>query len=224
MLRRLGTPGQGIMRIFACVAAAAPLFGGSAFAEETPRGERHGPRLYAATRVSLEIADANQFEFEKGLGGIAAAGLEIGERWRVEFAFSRRSTDIRGIPPLSAEGSFSTWTHLANAYWHPLGRDARVSPYIGAGVGYNLAKLAAISTDPAPQFAGLGYPAQRHISVAAQGQLGVAFRASKRFTVDIAGAYYTSGDNQYESTFANNPTVEAAYRTYSAQIGVRFGF
>ncbi len=212
------------MKILAGVAAAAPLFGAVAAADEGTLRERHGARLYAATRLTIEVADANQFEFEKGLGGVAAAGLEIGERWRFEFAFSRRSTNITGIPPLPAEGSFSTWTHMANAYWHPRGLDARFSPYLGAGVGYNLAKLSAISTDPAPQFSGLGYPAQRHVSVAAQGQLGLAIRATERFTVDIAGAYYTSGDNQYVSTFANNPTVEAAYRTYSAQIGLRFRF
>jgi opacity protein-like surface antigen len=212
------------MKVLAGLAAAAPLMGSIAAAEDAPLRDRHGLRLYAATRLTIEIADANQFEFEKGLGGVAAAGIEIGERWRFEFAFSRRSTNITGIPPLPADGSFSTWTHMANAFWHPLGLDARVSPYVGAGVGYNLAKLSAISTDPAPQYAGLGFPAQRHVSVAAQGQIGVAIRATERFTVDVAGAYYTSGDNAYVSTFTNNPTVEAAYRTYSAQIGVRFRF
>jgi hypothetical protein len=102
-------------------AAAAPLMGSIAAAEDAPLRERHGLRLYAATRLTIEIADANQFEFEKGLGGVAAAGIEIGERWRFEFAFSRRSTNITGIPPLPADGSFSTWTHMANAFWHPLG-------------------------------------------------------------------------------------------------------
>lgn len=210
------------MKIIAAAAAIAMFGVGSNAVAET--GEKRSPRLYVASRMTVEIPDANQFEFSPGVGGVLAAGLEIGKRWRVEFAFSRRNTNITGIPPLDAEGEFVSWSHMGNAYWHPFGLDARISPYIGAGAGSNVVKLDALTTHASPALNGLGYPAQRHVGVAAQGQVGLAIRATKHFRVDISGAYFTSLDNQYVSTFANNPTVEAAYRTYSGQIGLRYAF
>lgn len=212
---------------FLPAAAAIAMFGvGSTASADTgdARPSMRAPRLYVASRMAVEISDANQFEFDAGVGGVLAAGLEIGKRWRFEFAFSRRHTNITGIPPLDAEGEFASWTHMGNAYWHPFGLDARFSPYVGAGVGYNVVKLEALTIHASPALNGLGYPAQRHVGVAAQGQIGLAIRATDNLNVDIAGAYYTSLDNQYVSTFPNNPTVEAAYRTYSGQVGIRYAF
>lgn len=179
---------------------------------------------YVSGRITVEFADANQFEYDKGVGGVVSGGLRIRERWRAEYSFSRRTTNISGIPPLKAEGAHSTWSHLVNFYYHPLGVDAPISPFLGMGGGFNIAKLRAYSIEPDPAYAGLGFPAQRHVTKALQGQVGVAVKVTRRIAVEAAAVYFTSDDRHFESTFANNRTVEAAYRTYSAQIGARFNF
>ncbi len=52
----------------------------------------------------------------------------------------------------------------------------------------------------------------------------MAVKVTRRIAIEAAAVYFTSDDRDYVSTFANNRTVEAAYRTYSAQIGARFTF
>jgi opacity protein-like surface antigen len=179
---------------------------------------------YVAGRIAIEISDANQFEYDPGVAGILAAGVGVGRKWRLEYAVARRSTNITGIPPLPATGAHSTWSHLLIAYYHPFGTDAKISPFIGVGGGFDIAKLRARVTDPDPRFAGLGFPAQRHVSKALQGAVGVAVKATKRIDLDASFVYFSSDDRDFVSTFANNPTVEAAYRTYGLQFGARYSF
>lgn len=179
---------------------------------------------YVSARIAIEIADANQFEYDPGLAGILAGGVRFRDKWRLEYAFARRTTDISGIPPLKAEGAHSTWSHLLNAYYHPLGTEARVSPFLGVGGGFTIAKLRAISTETDPRFGGLGFPSQRHVTKALQGQAGVSVKVTRRIAIEAAGVYFVSDDRKFDSTFPKNPTVEAAYRTYGAQIGARLNF
>ena len=200
---------------------------GAAAAANAPDSSWHGrlfPPAYVAFRSGIEYGDANQFRFREGVMGSVAAGTTIGRRGRAELAVARRSTPITRIPPLEADGNFSNWSVMLNAYVHPFKRDERISPYIGAGVGYATSKLSGYSTEEDDAFNGLGYVPQRHSMIGVQGIVGVAFRASEKINVDLAGVYYTTGDRNYNSTFANNPTVEASYRTWSMQIGVRFRF
>lgn len=209
------------MRFLTCAALTTVLFGTAGAASAAGFLDRP----YVSGRISVEIADANQFEYDKGVGGILAAGVRLGEKWRLEYAFSRRTTDINGIPPLPADGAHSTWSHLVNAYWHPLGTDAKISPFLGVGGGFNISKLRALTTSAAPAgMAGLGFPSQRHVTKALQGQIGVSVKVTRRISVEAAGVYFVSDDRPFVSTFPNNPTVEAAYRTYSGQIGARFDF
>ena len=65
-------------------------------------------RPYVSGRISVELADANQFEYDKGVGGIVSGGVRLGKKWRVEYAFARRTTNISGIPPLKAYGAHAT--------------------------------------------------------------------------------------------------------------------
>ena len=207
-----------VRKVVVLLAAALGMAGGEASAA----GFLDKP--YVSGRISVEIADANQFIYDKGVGGIVAAGVRLGDKWRAEYSFSRRTTNISGIPPLRAEGAHSTWSHLANVFYHPLGVDKPVSPFLGVGGGFNIAKLRAYSTETDPVYAGLGFPAQRHVTKALQGQVGVSVKVTRRIAVEAAAVYFTSDDRHFESTFPNNRTVEAAYRTYSAQVGARFNF
>ena len=102
--------------------------------------------------------------------------------------------------------------------------EAPISPFLGAGGGFNIAKLRVRVTESAPAYAGLGFPTHRHVTKALQGQAGVSVKVTRRIAVEAAMVYFTSDDRHFESTFANHPTVEAAYRTYSVQIGARLNF
>lgn len=179
---------------------------------------------YVSGRISVEIADANQFIYDKGVGGVLSGGVQFRKNWRGEYAFSRRTTNISGIPPLPATGAHSTWSHIVNVYYHPFGVDAPISPFLGLGGGFNITKLRARVVDSGPGLDGLGFPAQRHVTKAVQGQAGLAVKVTRRIAIEAAAVYFTSDDRHYESTFPNHRTVEAAYRTYSAQIGARFTF
>lgn len=206
--------------VAAVAATTAAMFSAPAMAGE--RGEREGPHLYVAARIGAEIADANALKFNPGAAGFLGAGLLIGDHWRFEFMAARRGTNISAVRPLPAEGSFSTWSHMANGYYHFRPHEKRFNAYAGAGVGYNITKLRAMTTSPDESVSGFGYPSQRHAKIATQGILGVSARATDRLTFDISGAYFTSGDEVYNSSFPNNPQIEAAYRTYSVQFGARW--
>lgn len=206
-------------RVFAAAAAATATALSSALASA---GEKEGPHLYVAGRIGAEIADANALKFNPGVAGFLGAGLLIGDHWRFEFMAARRSTNITAVRPLPADGAFSTWSHMANGYYHFRPHEKRFNAYAGAGVGYNISKLRAMTTSTDESVAGFGYPSQRHSKLAAQGILGLSARATDRLTFDISGAYFTSGDEIYSSSFPNNPNVEAAYRTYSVQLGARW--
>lgn len=208
------------MRISAaCAAGAVALAAAPAKAEQSERS-----RYYGAVRATLENGDANEFIFDNGYGAVAALGLNLGEKWRTEISVSRRGADIIGVPPIEAEGYFRTWAWLFNVYYHPIGRDRRISPYLALGGGFNHVSTEAVSTETHPDLVGLGFLRQRYVEKAWQGKLGVATRLTPRLSLDIATAYFVSDDHDVKANFPNNDIVEANYRTYSLLVGLRRNF
>jgi len=179
---------------------------------------------YVGARVGFEDGNANQFRFGHGVMGGISGGLEIGDHWRSELTVARRSTPITEIPPIAADGHFSNWSIMLNGYYHITRHDSKVSPFIGFGVGYTTSKLYAITESSNPLLNGWEYLPQRHTMFGVQGMGGFSFQATERLSVELMAVYFTTGDRDYRSTFPNNPTVEAAYRTSSGQVGIRWRF
>ncbi|WP_375207224.1 outer membrane beta-barrel protein [Hyphococcus sp.] len=174
---------------------------------------------YAAVRMTLENADANEFVFDNGYGGVVAAGVRYKEKWRAEISVSRRGSDVIGIPPIEAEGYFRAWAWLLNVYYHPFGVDRVISPYAALGGGFNHASVEALATDP--QYEGLGFPEQRYFEKSWQGKLGVALKLREGVYLDAAAAYFVSDDHYVDAIYPHLDEVESAYRTYSALFGLR---
>lgn len=174
---------------------------------------------YIAVRASMERADANQFIFNNGHGVIAAAGMRFKTDWRSEVSISRRESDITSVPPISTDGYFRTWAFLANIYYHPLGVDRQLSPYVGVGGGFNHASVEAISDETG--FVGLGFSEQRYVKESIQGKVGIGVRLREGFYFDIAGAYFVSNDHKVDAVYPHLDKVESAYRTYSGIVGLR---
>lgn len=189
----------------------------------TPFGNAHAEKAevkpYVALRASMERADANQFIFDNGHGVIAAAGVRFANDWRSELSISRRESDITSVPPIATDGYFRAWAFLLNIYYHPLGVDKPISPYIAAGGGFNHAAVEAISAQPG--FEGLGFSEQKYFKESYQGKVGVALRLHKGLFFDLAGAYFVSNDHQVEAVYPHMDRVESAYRTYSGLAGLR---
>lgn len=217
-------PSLGVLVKHAIAAAAAMACALSPALGYDGSSDRRWAQPYVATRFSSETADANEFQFKNGNGRIQAAGFVLGENLRVEYSVSRQSESIKGVPPIPAHGHFSMRSQMLNVAYHVRSIDKRFSPFIGAGVGYTVSNVAALSTSPDPEHFGLGFVPQRHNAIAFQGVLGISYHVAKHIDIETAASYFTAGDENYRSTFANSPMVEAAYRTYGAQIGLRLRY
>ena len=203
----------GLRRLMVC--AIAPILA----APSVAMAQEKDFAPYIAVRTTLENADANEFIFDNGYGGVLAAGVRYQERWRAELSVSRRGSDVIGVPPIDTEGYFRAWAWLVNIYYHPFGVDRPISPYAALGGGFNHASVEAIATEA--RYEGFGFPEQRYVEKSWQGKLGVALQLREGLYADVAAAYFVSDDHYVDAVFPNADEVESAYRTYSALIGLR---
>ena len=185
-------------------------------------------RVYAGMVVTDEVSDANEFIFADQPGYHLIAGAEVAADWRVQGSVSRRRSDVIGIPPIETEGRYDSWAVMVSGLYHPFGVTTRVSPYVGAGLGFHFAELRAFATEEQvalrPETLNLGYPEQEFREIAAQAQIGSTVRITDAVALNVVGTYYHSGTYSYEATFPNNPKVEANFRTYSWGAGLLFRF
>ena len=208
------------MRLGSMAAALAAFFMGAASAEDGT--------FYMGAVATHEVSDANEFVFDDQPGFHLIAGAEVARHWRAQASVSRRRSDVVGIPPIETEGRYDSWAYMLTGLYHPLGVDARFSPYLGAGIGLHLAELRAFATEEQvavrPETLDLGYPEQEFREIAGQAQLGTTVRLTDHLSLNLVGTYYHSGTYTYEATFPNNPRVEANFRTYALGGGLLVRF
>ena len=184
--------------------------------------------FYLGVAATNEISDANEFVFDDQPGFHLIAGAEVSEHWRAQASVSRRRADVVGIPPIETEGRYDSWAYMVTGLYHPRGVDARISPYVGAGIGLHLAELRAFATEQQvalrPETLNLGYPEQEFREMAGQVQAGTTVRLTDSLSLNVVGTYYHSGTYTYEATFPNNPRVEANFRTYALGGGLLVRF
>lgn len=161
-----------------------------------------------------------QMEIDGGLGARAAAGLVLKRRFRMEFEYGYRKTDLDKVSAESGgvkvevpvAGDFSMNTLMVNGVFD-FRNASRFTPYLGAGIGMGLVEVS----NPAFTTLGVTVPSGSEDDEVFVYQLygGVGYWILPQLLGYAEYRYMGSGDAKFNTTFA---TID----THNFELGLRF--
>lgn len=151
-------------------------------------------------------------DFDDGFGVGAAYGrwFDPQRHWRGEVELSYRENDIDDVSGTSSDGEFTVFTGMVNGYYD-FTPDARLSPYVGVGVGF-----ADVEADRVA-LPGGGQIDDDDNVFAYQAMLGASYELTS--SVDFFGEVRYLGTEDPE--FGGR---ESEYETFTGLAGVRYRF
>ena len=183
--------------------------------------------LYQQGFNFVNIGFDNGFKFASARGIAAGRSLDIG--LRIELSYSQRSNDIQsfgnrlydGGGVLTGEGKEQLKSGLVNLWYDfdlkPLGLP--IKPYIGAGLGRGSLEVKGLAAG------GVSFgDASANVDVHQWG-FGVSWDVSEAMTLDLGHRRLRTSTGGFGS-IPNIPpgNVEARYRAFTTQLGLRLKF
>lgn len=176
------------------------------------------------------LNDVDDTVVETGLGTLEStydAGLGWGLAGGYQFAHFRlegeilseraNDVDVHRLDGIETPGSFGTLENevgIANILFD-FAAEARVSPYIGVGVG-----LAEVTLKDYG-FAGIPEAFAEDNVLAYQAILGIGIEVTPQWTLQFDGRYFATDDARFDFLGA---TSEASYEAVHVTAGVRYSF
>jgi opacity protein-like surface antigen len=171
-----------------------------------------GASLLRGTDLTGAISGAADFGAGPVLGG--ALGYDYADSpFRSELEFAYRSGDADPFAG-GATGDFASTSLMINGYYD-FASTGRITPYVGAGLGY----VTEIDFDIAGGTAGGEYSGRG--GVAWQVMAGAAYGLSDRLSLLGEVRYFDAGSRTLSGTAGN---FTADYATMEAIVGLRFRF
>ncbi|MCU0867280.1 MAG: porin family protein [Planctomycetes bacterium] len=164
---------------------------------------------------ALQQADAS---FDPGFAYTFGAGYRVADDWSMEVELGYRTNPIdrvRNTGPTITEGDFASLGFFANARYH-LPVTGSLQPYVGLGLGL----LQEIDID-------LGGGTEVDYSdsaLAIQAILGVDYRFSSRWALQLEGRYLQSFGQDLAAESGSGITYDADYQPFSVLLGLSWSF
>lgn len=161
----------------------------------------------------------SEVDFDLGLIGGAAIGLEIDDTWRAELEYMYRSNDVDdfgGIEIDADSGDFASVAIMANVDYRFGTVRQGLRPYVGAGVGL----IQEIDFDvedgaDAGEFSDRG-------AFAFQVMAGADYALAEHWSLGAELRYFDAGSVTLDGDAGRE--LEADYRTTSLLLGIRYQF
>lgn len=158
--------------------------------------------------------DSGEITTDTGFGlTVAVGGTFAGDRARAELELGYRANDLDEVKyddPIFGSfdigGDVTTFSGMANVYFHLLPTTAAISPFIGAGVG-----LANVEGDID------GLESDDDTVFAYQLAAGTSFAATERLSIDLQYRYFATEDPEFD-------ILESEYTTHNVMAGLRYSF
>lgn len=167
----------------------------------------------SGTRLESDV------DFNTGLIGGAAVGMDINEHLRIEFEYTYRSNDVDdfgGDEIDAARGDFASVALMANAAYRFRAVDQSLRPYIGAGVGIlEEIDFDVEGGDDAGEFSD-------HGAFAFQLMAGVDYRLNETWGLNAEVRYFDAGSVELDGDGGRD--LDADYRLTSLLLGIRYNF
>jgi len=203
--------------------AAFFLTAGAASAQEPGEfyvGIHGGASFLADSDNSDEDGFISEINFDTGFNFGGVVGYHLLPNIRVEGEVTYRENDLDGIrfadgTNFNAGGEASALSGLVNI-WYDIPIPARVTPYVGGGVG-----VAAIEGD---DITAEGVPLADDDDVVFGGQAGAGIRVPiiPRVTASIDYRYFRTVSPDFVDTVGNE--FESEYETHNVGASVTFAF
>lgn len=158
-------------------------------------------------------------DYDVGLLGGGAIGLDISPNWRAELEYMYRSNDVDdfGGSEIDADaGDFASVAIMANAEYRFGSADQPLRPYIGVGAGLiEEIDFDVEGGDDAGEFSDRG-------RFAFQLMAGVDYALTENWSVGGELRYFDAGSVKLDGDAGRE--LEADYRLTSLLLGVRYSF
>ncbi len=188
---------------------------------------------YVQAFVGANTADDLQFNVDAGTFETA---LDDGYVWSIgggyqfrNFRFdgeldTPRETDVtvhrlNGVDQAGSRGDVQSEAGMGNIVYD-FNRDQRVSPFVGAGIGWAEIELTDFGTDENPDFL-----SAEDTLFAWQILAGVGIDIDERWIVDVSARYYATAKGEFETAPADGgQRIEVDYSAVSLTVGFRYNF
>lgn len=158
-------------------------------------------------------------DFDLGLIGGGAVGIDIDENWRAELEYMYRSNDVDdfGGSEIDADsGDFASVAIMANAEYRFGTSDQAFRPYVGAGLGLiEEIDFDVEGGDDAGEFSDRG-------AFAFQLMAGADYSLNDSWSLGAELRYFDAGSVKLDGD--GDRDLEADYRLTSLLLGVRYSF
>lgn len=158
-------------------------------------------------------------DYDFGLLGGGAIGLDVGPNWRAELEYMYRSNDVDdfGGSEIDADnGDFASVAIMANAEYRFGSAEQSLRPYIGAGAGLiQEIDFDVEGGDDAGEFSDRG-------AFAFQLMAGADYALSENWSVGGELRYFDAGSVKLDGDAGRD--LEADYRLTSLLVGVGYSF
>ncbi|MBB4267562.1 OmpA family protein [Roseospira visakhapatnamensis] len=204
--------------LFGAVLAALGMTGPPA-AAQTPEG------FYVGLNGGLNLNDSGDFDFrtlggdldvDPGFVGLGALGYAFGNGLRVELEGGYRQNGVTEWSGQDVDGTLSAWHTMANAlYDFNLG--ARLSPYVGAGVG-----AAFVS----PDIDVSGTPVSvdgTDVAFAYQAIAGIGYSVTDELALTMDYRFFHALDLEHDVNIGGTATHDN-YMNHAITAGLRYAF
>lgn len=179
-----------------------------------------------ADDTSFNIADGGVIDtgFDSGMVYGFALGYSMGSA-RVEGELSMRDADVsshalNGGAPLDGPTGEATSTSLFANIYYDFDNDSRVTPYIGAGVGFSAVDYEGFGVAAIPDVLN-----DDDSVFVYQAILGMSAEINDKWDFRTDLRYLGSGDPGFETSEATGAvSTDADYSTFNVTIGFRYSF
>lgn len=158
-------------------------------------------------------------DFDFGLIGGGAVGIDINDNWRAELEYMYRSNDVDdfGGSEIDADsGDFASVAIMANAEYRFGRSDQALRPYVGAGLGLiEEIDFDVEGGDDAGEFSDRG-------AFAFQLMAGADYSLSESWSLGAGVRYFDAGSVTLDGDGGRE--LDADYRLTSLLLGVRYSF
>ncbi|MEM0928386.1 MAG: OmpA family protein [Pseudomonadota bacterium] len=237
---------------FALMAAVSAVALGSAFAQSDENtgyyGELGGSytldwgvKDFESEGLGVDEAFDSELEVDEGFGVYGALGKYFPGNLRSEVEIGYRGQDIDYLPTAPGRtlfgagddfGEVGVLTGMINVYKDlPLGLSGRVTPYVGAGIGFARVSLdmdneAVVAASASPgSFNSIDLDDDDYVT-AVQGMAGVTVDVARNLAFALGYRYLQTGEYDMEGTFngADETSFSGEYNAHEITAGLRFNF
>ena len=188
---------------------------------------------YVQAFVGANFADDIEFDVD---AGAIETSLDDGYVWSIGGGYrfkhfrldgeldTPREADVvvhrlNGVDQAGSRGDVQSEAGMGNIVYD-FNKDKRVSPYVGAGIGWAEIELTDFGTDANPEIV-----SAEDTLFAWQILAGVGIDVDEHWIVDFSLRYYATAEGDFETTPAvGGQRIEVDYSAVSLTVGFRYNF